>query len=1093
MPVDLDTLTKDYTGEWYFDDSVKHRTIRIAYSTDASVYQEMPLAVAVPKNAADIRYLIEFARTNQLTLVPRTAGTSLAGQVVSHGVIVDVSKYMNAVLELNAAEKWVRVQPGVVRDDLNAWLKPHGLLFAPETSTSSRAMIGGMIGNNSCGLHSMIWGNTRDNLLEVTTLLADGTTAVFGPLDLETARVRAHAANPGLTADPSNAPSAGSGATPASDPNALTSHGPDRHETTSLESDIYARILSLIEAPANREAITKNFPKPSVTRRNSGYALDHLVNQHAAGRFNLSGLIAGSEGTLCFITEAKLKLIDLPPKEVGMVAVHFNSLHEALKANLIIVKSGCSASELVDHVILEQAINNPEQAQNRFFLVGEPNSILMVEFFDATPEGLQAKCDSLIGELRAAGLGYAYPILTGSQTKNAWDLRRAGLGLLRNLKGDAQPVNLIEDCAVAVEDLPDYIADLETLLQKHGTAYSMYAHAGDGELHVEPMVNLKTIEGQQLFRTILTETAALIKKYGGALSGEHGDGRLRGNYIPAVMGPEVYELFRQVKHIFDGNGIFNKGKITDTPDMLANLRYKPQQQASAPQSPPATAEAQPAGLHPPAPQPIHAQPPAPGAGPHSPGGRPIPATIFDFSAEESMLRLAEKCSGSGDCRKTHITGGTMCPSYMATRNENDTTRARANVLRQYLDKRPSLSTTADAETVKDVLDLCLACKGCQTECPSSVDISKLRAEFLHQYHQSHGTPFRTKLIGNFSRQMKLASGLAPLYNSFTRNKLFRRALNNFVGFHPDRSLPPVAGETLKSWHKKRRQAFVRHTASPGAAAQDHAQRERTIGVTAGIITGATGTTGTIGRPATGTRVYLFCDEFTNYNDAEVGKKTILLLEKLGYDVLIPDHADSGRSYLSKGMLKEAKACAEKNVEALYEKITAETPLIGIEPSAILGFRDEYKSLVSETLRPKAKALSRHVYLFEEWFHREILAGRIDQNSFTQEKKRVILHGHCHQKALSDINIANAILSLPKNFTVHTLPTGCCGMAGSFGYEKEHYAVSMKIGGLVLFPSIQKEPETTIIAAAGTSCRHQIKDGVHRKARHPAEILYDALA
>ena len=978
MPVDLNTLTTDYTGEWYFDDSVKHRTVRIAYSTDASVYQEMPMAVAIPKNAADIRHLIDFARKNHLTLVPRTAGTSLAGQVVSHGVIVDVSKYMNGILELNQKEQWVRVQPGVVRDDLNAWLKPHGLMFAPETSTSSRAMIGGMIGNNSCGLHSMIWGNTRNNLIEVTTLLADGSEAIFGP--------RISTASPG-----------------------------------SLEFQIYKSILSLLENAANREVIAKNFPKSTVTRRNSGYALDYLAGQLDKGQINLSGLIAGSEGTLCFITEAKLKLIDLPPKEVGMVAVHFNSLHEALKANLIIVKSGCSASELVDHVILEQAINNSEQAQNRFFLVGEPNSILMVEFFDTTPEGLKAKCEDLIRQLEAAGLGYAYPVLTGSQTKNAWDLRRAGLGLLRNLKGDAQPVNLIEDCAVAVEDLPDYIAELETLLQKHDTAYSMYAHAGDGELHVEPMINLKTAEGRQLFRTILTETATLIKKYNGALSGEHGDGRLRGNYIPAVMGPEVYELFRQVKHSFDENGLFNKGKITDTPDMLANLRYEPQDY------------------------------PLP------------PKTIFDFTAEESMLRLTEKCSGSGDCRKTHITGGTMCPSYMATRNENDTTRARANVLRQYLNKKPTtIAADSDAETVKDVLDLCLACKGCQTECPSSVDISKLRAEFLYQYYEAHGTPFRTRLIGNFSKQMKLASSLAPLYNAFTRAPLFRRTLNTLVGFHPNRSLPEVAGETLKSWHKKRQAA--------GQAAAAKAATQSTVNKT----------------------VYLFCDEFTNYNDTEVGKKAIQLLEKLGYTVIIPDHADSGRSYLSKGMLKEAKTCAEKNVETLYELITAETPLIGIEPSAILGFRDEYKTLVTQALRPKARSLSQHVYLFEEWFHREIELGRIDQNSFTSEKKRVILHGHCHQKALSDPGLANAILSLPKNFSVHTLPTGCCGMAGSFGYEKEHYEVSMKIGSLVLFPAIEKEPKTTIIAAAGTSCRHQIKDGVHRKAQHPAEILYDAL-
>lgn len=987
MPEDFTKLSSGYSGELYFDDSVRHRTIRIAYSTDASVYQEMPLAVAIPKNGEDIRLLIDFARENGLTLVPRTAGTSLAGQVVSHGVIVDVSKYMNAIVELNKEEKWIRVQPGVVRDDLNAWLKPYGLMFAPETSTSSRAMIGGMIGNNSCGLHSMIWGNTRNNLIEVTTLLADGSEAVFGPLH-------------------------------------MAAVGKKRQHTAILENRIYHNILSLLENDRNLDVILKNFPKPSVTRRNSGYALDHLAGQLDKEHFNLSSLVAGSEGTLCFVTEAKLRLIDLPPAEAGMVAVHFNSLHEALKANLIIVRSGCAASELVDHVILEQAVNNPEQTQNRFFLVGDPNSILMVEFFDHTPEGVNAKCQRLIDQLKAAGLGYAYPILTGNQTKNAWDLRKAGLGLLRNLKGDDQPVNLIEDCAVAVDDLPDYIDDLEALLQKHNTAYSMYAHAGDGELHVEPLVNLKTAEGQQLFKTILAETAQLIKKYNGALSGEHGDGRLRGNYIPVVMGPEIYSLFKQVKEIFDDQGLFNQGKITDTPDMLASLRYQPKNQEKN----------QPPNLN----QPQDPPPPI--------------NTLFDFSEEESMLRLTEKCSGSGDCRKTHITGGTMCPSYMATRNENDTTRARANVLRQYLNKKPQLfGQDQDAETVKEVLDLCLACKGCQTECPSSVDITKLRAEFLHHYHTGHGIPFRTKLIGNFSKQMKLASRLAPLYNALVHIGLFRKTMNRLVGFHPNRSLPSVAGQTLKAWHRKRQSV-----------------------------------------PESARTVYLFCDEFTNYNDVEVGKKAILLMERLGYTVIIPDHADSGRSYLSKGMLTEARVCAEKNVEALYDMVTAEIPLIGLEPSAILGFRDEYKTLVKPELKQKAKMLGQHVFLFEEWFHRELINGRIDQGAFTTEKKRVILHGHCHQKALSDTGLANAILGTPKNFTVHTLPTGCCGMAGSFGYEKEHFDVSMQIGGLVLFPAIDKEPGTTIIAAAGTSCRHQIKDGTGRKALHPAEILYDAL-
>lgn len=977
-PADLSILTKTFSGELYFDDSVTHRTVRIAYSTDASVYQEMPLAVAIPKSTDDIRQLIEFAQREGLTLVPRTAGTSLAGQVVSSGIIVDVSKYLNGIVELNVAEKWIRVQPGVIRDDLNAWLKPHGLLFAPETSTSSRAMIGGMIGNNSCGLHSMIWGNTRNNLLEVTVLLADGSEASFGPMTVDAAR---------------------------------------RKTTAGLEGRIYHEVLTLVEDAGNREAIRRGFPKASVTRRNSGYALDHLASQLDSGAINLAHLVAGSEGTLCFITEAKLKLIDLPPAAVGVVAVHFSSLGEAMQANTLIVTTGCSASELIDQVILEQAIKNPEQAHNRFFLEGNPSAILLVEFFDATGEGLKAKCDALIDKLRAAGLGYAYPVLTGSETRNAWDLRRAGLGLLRNLKGDVQPVNLIEDCAVAVEDLPAYISDLESLLQRHKTPYSMYAHAGDGELHVEPMVNLKTTEGRELFKTLLAETTELLKKYNGSLSGEHGDGRLRGNFIPAIMGEDVYELFQRVKTIFDANGLFNKGKITATPDMLDDLRY--------------TGE----------------------------GSKPQRFnTVFDFSEEESMLRLTEKCSGSGDCRKTPITGGTMCPSYMATRSETDTTRARANVLRQYLNATPAeLGAGQDAATVKEVLDLCLACKGCQTECPSSVDISKLRAEFLHHYYKSHGTPFRTTLIGNFSGQMKLASRLAPLYNLFAGSPL-RKTFNRLVGFHPDRSLPEVAGQPLRAWHAKR-------TAGRGVARSS---------------------------PAPSKTVYLFCDEFTNYNDVETGRKMILLLERLGYTVLIPDHTDSGRSLLSKGLLEQARSCARENVEALYGLVTEDTPLIGIEPSAILSFRDEYKSLLRGEAQERAKALSNHVYLFEEWFHGEILKGNITAAAFTAEPRRVILHGHCHQKALSEMGVANAILSLPRNFSVHTLPTGCCGMAGSFGYEKEHYTLSMRIGDLVLFPAVNNEPDTTLIAAAGTSCRHQIKDGTGRKALHPAEILFDAL-
>ncbi len=971
----FESLQRDFEGELYFRNTVVDDAIRTVYATDASVYQEKPMAVALPKSVNDIRGLINLASTRQLTIIPRAAGTSLAGQVVGKGLVVDISKNFTGILEINREEKWVRVQPGVIRDDLNAYLKPYGLMFGPETSTSSRAMIGGMIGNNSCGLHSIIWGTTRDNLLEVKALLSDGSEAVFGALTTEELEKKC--------------------------------------ELQNTEGRIYREILALVTDAENREAIRAGFPKKSVTRRNTGYALDVLEEMAAFEDdrlFNLSSLIAGSEGTLCFVTEARLKLIDRPPAVAGMVAVHTSTLHEALLANLIALKHGCSASELVDDFIMEFTKTNIEQSKNRFFIEGGPKAILMVEFFTDTPADLQDKAEKLIAALKENNLGYAYPILLGDDARKAWDVRKGGLGLLRNLPGDTQPVNLIEDCAVAVEDLPAYIDELEALLKKHEVQYSMYAHAGAGELHVEPMVNLKSTEGRALFRTILAETAALVKKYGGSLSGEHGDGRLRGEFIPFMMGDKNYALFKKVKQIFDPAGVFNKGKIVDTPPMNEFLRYEADKPA------------------------------------------PQQKTVYDFSRQESMLRLAEKCSGSGDCRKTEITGGTMCPSYMATRSERDTTRARANILRQYVTASEEREVAGEEET-KEILDLCLSCKACKSECPSSVDIAKMKGEFLQQYYDKNGVPFRARLIGNFTRQMRLAGVVPWAYNFIFKTDFTRRIANRIVGFHPDRSMPALHSQTLRNWFKNDKQA--------NGFRSDN-------------------------------KVLLFCDEFTDFNDVEVGKKLIMLLQKLGYQVLIPNHVESGRTYLSKGMIREAQKIAIQNVNLLKDVVTHEIPIIGVEPSAILTLKDEYVELVPENLREAAQQIAAHTYIFDEWFASEIDRGNISKEAFTTEKRLIKLHGHCHQKALSSLTPSKKSLSLPINYEVHLIPSGCCGMAGSFGYEAEHYEVSMQIGELVLFPTVRKQPEEVIIAAPGTSCRHQIKDGTGRIAKHPAEILYEAL-
>jgi len=984
MKATLQELAQQLSGEFYFDSTAKHQMQLRAYATDASVYQEMPLAVAIPTDEKDLQTLIVFAQQHSITLIPRAAGTSLAGQVVGSGIVVDISKHFTQMIEVNVEERWCRVQPGVIRDDLNSYLKGFGLMYGPETSTANRAMIGGMVGNNSCGLHSIVWGSARDHLLEAKVLLSDGSVAIFK--EREEAEI-------------------------------ATLQG--------LERNIYNGLFDLLNNSARQQLIREQFPAKEVVRRNTGYALDALLDMQPftanGAPFNLCKLLAGSEGTLGFITELKLNLLPLPPKEVGVLIVHCASLVESLYANIEVLKQQPMASELVDKLIMDFTIGHPEYQKNRFFIEGDPAALLMVEFMGPTREAVDEKLQTTIASLKEMSLGYAYPVLYNADTKFAWDVRKAGLGLLRNLKGDAQPVNLIEDCAVSTNDLPHYITELQALLAKHGVTASYYAHAGAGELHVEPIINLKSAEGVKQFRNILKETAALVKKYNGSLSGEHGDGRLRGEFIPAMVGDEVYGLFKQVKNIFDPKGIFNKGKITDTLPMDAYFRMQQPEQI-------ATNENQ-----------------------KSPSN-----TIFDFSADDGILRLAEKCSGSGDCRKSEISGGLMCPSFMATRSEKNTTRARANILRQFLSD-PHDVEPYNHEEIKEAMDLCLSCKGCKIECPSSVDITKMKAEFLQHYYDANGTPFRSKLVGNFAAQMKLAALFKPIYNFIFGTTALRKLANSIVGFHPERTMPLLGDVQVNQWHKRRLTSQHLHNNS-------NLQR----------------------------KLYFFCDEFTNFLDSSIGQKAILLLERLGYTVIIPDHVESGRSYLSKGLLRKAASIANQNIQLLSPLVSEEMPIVGIEPSALLTLRDEYKDLASPENKAAAIHLAKHTYTIEEFFAREIEVGNIQQEAFTESHKQVALHGHCYQKVLSSQIHSVTMLSLPKNYSVEIIPSGCCGMAGSFGYEKEHYEVSQKVGELVLFPAVRKLSGDKIIAAAGTSCRHQIKDGTHVQALHPVEVLYEAL-
>jgi FAD/FMN-containing dehydrogenase/Fe-S oxidoreductase len=970
MLQNLAKLSSVLEGDLYYDiHTPKDSTILIAYSSDASVYQERPLAVAIPHNRRDLLRLVAFAREQNVTLIPRTAGTSLAGQVVGKGIIVDVSKHFTSIVELNVGEKWVRVQPGVIRDDLNAFLRPHGLMFGPETSTASRAMVGGMIGNNSSGLHSIVWGDTRQNLISADVILDDGSEVVFEKLE----------------------------------PSKLF----NKLSQKDREGEIYRAVNTLVSNPVHLQAIREGYPKKNITRRNTGYALDVLAD--TSQPFNLCSILAGSEGTLGIITEAKLQLRPLPAKEIGLLCIHFSDMVECMHGNVIALAHQPEASELVDKYILDFTKGHPTYQYNRFFIKGDPEALLIVEFRADTLSEITAKSDALTAELKSKGLGYAYPLVTGAKETNlVWDVRKAGLGLIRNLPGDRQPVNLIEDCAVDPSDLPDYVADVKQLLAAENVHASYYAHAGAGELHIEPFINLKTVEGKRQFRDILEKTTDLVLKYNGSLSGEHGDGRLRGEFIGKVLGEKVYKLLREVKIIFDPKGVFNAGKIVDTPPMDTSLRYDTVTDGDAIK------------------------------------------TYFDFTKDESILRLAEKCSGSGDCRKTEITGGTMCPTFMATRNEKDTTRARANMLRQFL-TNSTKQNRFDHEEIKEVMDLCLSCKGCKTECPSSVDVAKMKAEFLQHYYDANGAPFRAKLIANFTKSQRLGSWVAPLYNFFSQTPAFARLIKEVVGFAPKRSLPKVYGTTLRQWFKKYKQ-----------------------------------------QGALDKKVHLFCDEFTNYNDTEIGITTVKLLNGLGYEVLMPEHRESGRTYLSKGFVKEAKKLANHNVRQLRHHITAEVPLIGIEPSAIITFKDEYLTLVDKELLNDANHIARHTYMVDEFIVKEMYKGNIVKEQFIPDERKIKLHGHCYQKAFHLVDYTEKALALPPNYSVEVIPSGCCGMAGSFGYEKEHYEVSMKVAELVLLPELRKTAAETLVAAPGTSCRHQIKDGLARNSYHPTEILYAAL-
>lgn len=935
------------------------RLTRILYSTDASAYSEMPLGVAFPLDEGDIVELVRYAGRSGTGLIPRAAGTSIAGQVVGSGLVVDVGRHMNRVLAVNAAERCVRVQPGVVRDELNLALRPYGLFFSPETSTSNRCMIGGMVGNNSAGMHSPRYGSVRDHLVEARVVLADGSIATFRHLS----RAEAH----------------------------------QKRLEPTLEGRIYDLVLRATDDPANAREITARFPDPRLRRRNHGYAIDMV--RDAEGGVDLTKLLAGSEGTLAIATELTLGLDPLPPAHRAVMAVHCSCFDTVFRVNTAALSAGATAVELMDRLIINLSRSNAGQSENLFFLHGDPEAIVAVELQDESAEGLRRRLDSLEHGLSTLPGCYAFPRLEGDNIRRLWALRRAGLGVLSTMAGDAKPVSVVEDTAVAPELLGSYIADFRAMMKRLGLQSAYYAHLGAGELHLRPVLDLTTEAGRAMFRLVAERTRDLVLRYHGSLSGEHGDGRLRGEFVASMYGPRVYSLFRELKHTFDPHNILNPGKIIDAPPMDFSLRRLANSTLD-----------------------------------HVP-------MFFAYRTGRTgrdLLRAVGQCGGAADCRAGALFGGGMCPVYRATGLEQHSTRARANALRTALTGRDAAQFN-DAETLR-VLDTCLSCKACKRECPSAVDMTRLRAEYLQQHYSRHGVPLRRWAVAMLPSIERMGSHVIHIYNVLLRSGIVHR----LMGFDRRRALPELQIRSLSRW----------------LADRPSVQAAR--------------------------RVYLYVDEFTDRQQAGVGRDFVLLAERMGYEVTqVPGIGPSGRTMLSAGMVERARRQAELNLRAMHGVITAEQPLVVLEPSAWSAFRDEYPALTGRS--------TDNVLLFDEWFVRECRAGHIGSERFDGRGTRVLLHEHCHEQALGGRrHITEQMLRLVPDLRVHRLPEGCCGMAGAFGYRRATYDLSMRIGAAALRDIITARRPGDIVVAAGISCRRQIADVCHCTALHPVTLLMSML-
>ena len=954
----VEDLGRLVSGEVRFD-----KMSRTLYSTDASIYQIEPVGVVIPRTPEDVIAVVETANKYGVSVLPRGGGTSLGGQTVGHSIVMDFSKYMRNVIEVNEEENWVRTQPGIVLDVLNHQLRDTGLLFAPDPSTSNRGNVGGALGNNSCGAHSIMWGKTVDNVSELDVVLSDGSPTRFGELDGSQLEAR------------------------------LRSGG--------LEGDIYRGLFEIGEA--NREEIIARYPK--IQRRVSGYNLDEFVGGMGV---NMARFVVGSEGTLITITEAKLKLVPRP-KVTGLGVLHCNDLLESMEATVAALEFQPAAVELIGSMIIRQAKSNLAYARITDFIDGDPEALLAIEVTGDSEAEVVSKMDGMGDILKSRNLGYTFlKLIRPEDQEKVWDVRKAGLGLMMNVPGDAKPLPFVEDTAVSPEHLPDFVRRFDEIVTSHGTEAGYYGHASVGCLHIRPLINLKREEDVDRMVSIAEEVGDLVMEYGGSMSGEHGDGLVRSWFNRKMFGDQLYEAFRDVKRTFDPNEIMNPGKIVDSQTMTENLRIGPEY-------------------------------------------KPIqPDTGFGFREEGSFAHGIEMCNGQGACRKT--LGGTMCPSYMVTREEEHSTRGRANALRAAMSGALPADSLSD-KRLYDVLDLCLECKGCAAECPSNVDMAKLKYEFMNQYHKTHGFPIRSQIFGNIGSLSRFGSFFAPLSNWANRIPQVRRMMEAQVGIDRRRELPPFAGQTFVQWFRSR-------GGSPDGA----------------NLRG---------------QVVLFPDTFTNYNHPELGRAAVKVMEALGYQVVLPKVKCCGRPMMSKGMLDKAKDNARYNVKAIYDYVESGAKLVGIEPSCILSFADEYADMVGEDDR-KAKAIAENTMLVEQFVASALDEGAELDLDGSNLPEKIVFHGHCHQKSLVGTGPAMSVLNAIKGCETVEVKAGCCGMAGSFGYETEHYDVSMQIGEMELFPAIREQEGDFVVVAEGVSCRQQIAQGTDRRARHLVEVLADAL-